>query len=160
MNYPERTSGIMLIGGFSEVNSFLLRNEFKLGIWATSKKLMGLISNVLAIAHEKKRENKKDLSSYIKKVSPEFLEEYYRMGLVYNATDRLKKITCPLLLIYGQRDDYVHHYRHLFKKYISGDVSMILVGNTGHQVPTKKVHALNHILKEFINQTKTHPSYS
>ncbi|MDG5787369.1 alpha/beta hydrolase [Evansella sp. AB-P1] len=159
ISFPDRIKGIVLIGGFPEVNSFLLRNEFKLGIWATDKKLMTLIANVLAFAHEKKPEKRKDLSDYVKQVSPEFLEEYYRMGLKYKATDRLKGIHCPVLLIYGQRDDYVHHYRHLFQQYIAGDVSMILVGNTAHQVPTKKVHALNHILKDFMRKAENQYSY-
>ncbi|MFA9559909.1 alpha/beta fold hydrolase [Evansella sp. AB-rgal1] len=156
ISHPERVKGMILIGGFPEVNSFLLRNEFKLGIWATDNKLMGLISNVLAFAHEKDPRKRKDLSNYVKKITPEFLEDYYRMGLKYKATDRLSKITCPLLLVYGQRDDYVHHYRHLFQKYNSGEVSMILIGNVGHQVPTKKVHAFNHIVKDFIRKHEKH----
>lgn len=158
INYPDRVRGIIIIGGFPEVNSFLLRNEFKLGIWAASNKLMGLISNVLATAHEKRTENRKELAEYVKKVTPEFLEEYYRMGLSYKATDRLGKIVCPLLLVYGQRDDYVHHYRHLFEKYITGEVTMILVGNVAHQIPTKKVHAFNQIIKEFVKENEQLPS--
>ncbi|MDQ0257391.1 pimeloyl-ACP methyl ester carboxylesterase [Evansella vedderi] len=160
INFPDRVRGMIIIGGFPEVNSFILRNEFKLGIWATSQKLMGLVSNVLAFAHEKRQENRKELQEYIKYVSPEFLEEYYRLGLAYNVTDRLKEITCPVLLIYGQRDDYVHHYKDLFDKYITGDVSMILVGNVAHQIPTKKVNALNQILKQFVAKTEQLPSFS
>lgn len=160
ISFPNRITGMILIGGFPEVSSFLLKNEFRIGILASGGKLIDLIANVLAIAHEKQKLYRKDLTNYIKRVSPEFLEEYYRMGLKYKATDRLQKIKCPVLLIYGTRDDYVHHYRHYFEQYINGSITMILVGDTAHQIPTKKVHALNRILKNFIEETTKLPDYA
>ncbi|UCZ53061.1 alpha/beta hydrolase [Bacillus shivajii] len=150
IRHPSRVKGIIMIGAFSEVNSFLLRNEFRSGIVATRLKQMPLISYVLAIAHEKDKEKLAELRDYVRRTSPAVLEQYYRMGLAYQSTERLKDIQCPVLLIYGERDDYVHHYRHLFRIHCKTDVSMVLVGETGHQVPTKKGHALNHIMKEFI----------
>ncbi|MBU9714895.1 alpha/beta fold hydrolase [Evansella tamaricis] len=159
IKFPERIKGVVLLGSFSEVNSILLRNEFKLGIWATRNKMMNLVSNVLAGAHEWNPFKMYQLSSYIKQTSPEILEKYYRMGLNYVSTDRLRQITCPVLLIYGERDDYVHHYRHLFKKYVQGPVTMILVGSVAHQTPTKKGSALNQIIKNFIHEYEN-PSYT
>ncbi|MBU9724322.1 alpha/beta fold hydrolase [Bacillus alkalicola] len=158
ISYPERIKGIVLLGSFPEVNSFLLRNEFKLGIWAMENKLMGLLSNVLAGAHEWNPIKMFQLSSYIKQSNPEILEAYYRMGLEYESTERLTKVTCPVTLIYGERDDYVHHYRHLFKKYVQGPVTVILVGNVAHQTPTKKGSAINQIIKNFIKDTERNPS--
>ncbi|SDZ44670.1 Pimeloyl-ACP methyl ester carboxylesterase [Evansella caseinilytica] len=158
ISFPDRVKGIILIGAFPEVNSFLLKNEFRLGIWATDKKLMNLIANVLAIAHEKETEERKELSAYVKKTSPVVLEKYYQIGLDYQATQRLEKIKCPVLLVYGQHDDYVHHYRHLFQKYVSWPVSAILVGNVAHQIPTKKVAAFNQIVKTFVKDNEKQPS--
>ncbi|WP_096185912.1 alpha/beta fold hydrolase [Evansella halocellulosilytica] len=153
IRHPNRIQGVIGIGSFPEVNSFLLRNEFRSGIIAAKLKQMRLISNVIAIAHEKDKEKRSELRDYLKRTSPAVLEQYYRIGLKYQATARLKEIQCPILLIYGERDDYVHHYRHLFRTHCQTEVSIILVGETGHQVPTKKGHALNHILKQFIKKT-------
>lgn len=152
IKYPERVLGIILMGGFPEVNSFLLRNEFKLGILAARAKQMSLLSNVLAVAHERNQRNKRDLTNYIRLSPPSLIEKYYRLGLEYSATERLHQIYCPVLLIYGTRDDYVHHYRHLFTEKVSGDVQVILIDDVGHQLPTKKSSAVHEIVKEFIRK--------
>ncbi|WP_093052958.1 alpha/beta fold hydrolase [Salipaludibacillus aurantiacus] len=152
IQYPDRVRGIILMGGFSEVNSFLLRNEFRLGIYAARAKQMGLIANVLALAHEREPRRKKDLADYVKRMSPHLLEQYYRLGLAYSATARLEQIQCPVLLLYGNRDDYVHHYRHLFHEKVSGPVETILLGDVGHQLPTKKSSAVHHLIKQFVKK--------
>ncbi|WP_416147805.1 alpha/beta fold hydrolase [Salipaludibacillus sp. HK11] len=150
IRYPCRVRGIILMGGFSEVNSFLLRNEFRLGILAAKAKQISLIAAVLSLAHEREASKKEDLSSYIKKMSPKLLEEYYRLGLAYTATDRLHKIHCPVLLLYGNRDDYVHHYRHAFRTCASGPVHTVLVGDVGHQLPTKRASAVKQVVRQFV----------
>ncbi len=150
IRYPNRVRGIILLGGFPEVNSFLLRNEFKLGILATRAKQMNVVSNVLAVAHERNQRNKRELSNYVRLTPASVLEKYYRIGLEYTATKRLHKITCPLLLMYGTRDDYVHHYRHLFTENVTGEVEVVLIDDVGHQLPTKKSSAVHEIIKTFI----------
>lgn len=154
IRYPERILGIVLMGGFSEVNSFLLRNEFKLGIWAARTKKMQLISTVLSAAHEWNSKKKRELSSYIRLTPTTLLEQFYRLGLHYSSTNRLKNIHCPVLLIYGTRDDYVHHYRHLFVDNVSGTVEVVLIDDVGHQLPTKKSSAVHDIIKSFIRRHK------
>jgi pimeloyl-ACP methyl ester carboxylesterase len=159
INYPDRLKGVILLGGFPEVNSFLLRNEFKLGIWAAENKWMGLLAGVLAGAHEwKSLKNMWQLASYVKRTPPEVLEEYYRLGLEYKATDRLGKIQCPMLLVYGQRADYLHHYRKLFSRKMRAPLDMILVGNVAHQTPTRKGSAINKIVKDFIVKHEAAPA--
>jgi len=150
IRHPDRVLGIVLMGGFSEVNSFLLRNEFRLGIIAAKVKQMKLISTVLTIAHEREHRKKQDMMHYIQRMSPKLLEEYYRLGLSYKATNELKYIHCPILLLYGSRDDYVHHYRHLFHKYANGPVQTVLVDDVGHQLPTKRASAVKQIVKQFV----------
>lgn len=152
LRYPERVRGIILMGGFPEVTSFLLKNEFRLGIFTAKVKQMKLISFVLAIAHERERDKKQDLAHYIQRMSPKLLEEYYRLGLYYKATDRIKDMTCPILLLYGSRDDYVHHYRLPFQKYAKGPVRMVLVDDVGHQLPTKRASAVKQVVKKFVFQ--------
>lgn len=153
ISYPHRVKGIIIIGGFPEVNSFLLKNQFRVGISTSALNMGKLIANVLAIAHEKNEQKRNDLAQYIEHTPPQILKEYYKAGLQHKTTDKLHRITCPTLLIYGVRDDYVHHYRHYFEHRVTGPLSIILVGNTAHQIPTKKVSALNQIIKNFVNET-------
>ncbi|WP_026691628.1 alpha/beta fold hydrolase [Alteribacter aurantiacus] len=149
IRYPERTRGMVLLGGFSEVNSFLLRNEFRSGIIAARLKKMRTISEVLAAAHEKGG-NRKDLAEYIRRTSPTFLANLYDLGLHYKSTDRLHHIRCPVLLVYGQWDYYVHHYRFIFQKKLQVPCDVIFIGKASHQLPTKHPKVLNHVLHEFV----------
>ncbi|PYZ96125.1 hydrolase [Alteribacter lacisalsi] len=153
IRYPERTRGIVLLGGFSEVNSFLLRNEFRSGIIAARLRKMRTISEVLAAAHEK-GEKRKELADYVRRTSPAFLAELYDMGLHYKSTDRLHRITSPVLLVYGQCDYYVHHYRYIFQKQLRVPCDVIFVAMASHQLPTKHHSELNRILKEFTEKTR------
>ncbi|WP_280770477.1 alpha/beta fold hydrolase [Salipaludibacillus daqingensis] len=153
IRYPKRVRGLILMGGFSEVSTFLLKNEFRIGILAAKAKQMKLISIALAIAHEREWSIRKDLSDYILRMSPELLEEYYRIGLEYKATDRLKDINCPILLLYGSRDEYVHDYRLPFEKYAPGPVQTVLIDDVAHQLPTKRASAVKQIVKQFVSNT-------
>ncbi|WP_158282311.1 alpha/beta fold hydrolase [Salipaludibacillus keqinensis] len=150
IRYPERVRAIVLMGGFSEVTSFLLKNEFRLGILAAKAKQIGLIANVLTFAHERESRKKRDLSEYIQRTSPEILEQYYRVGINYSSTARLEKIYCPVLLLYGTRDEYVHQYRHAFQNRVSGPVETVFIGDVAHQLPTKKSSAVHQILTQFV----------
>ncbi|RNA67854.1 alpha/beta fold hydrolase [Alteribacter keqinensis] len=149
IRYPERTRGMILLGGFSEVNSFLLRNEFRSGIVAARLKKMRTISEVLAAAHEKGGK-RKELAEYVRRTSPSLLADLYELGLHYKSTDRLHHITCPVLLVYGQWDYYVHHYRLIFQKKLKVPCDVIFIGKATHQLPTKHSKVLNRVIHEFI----------
>ncbi|TMW72129.1 alpha/beta fold hydrolase [Alteribacter natronophilus] len=158
IRYPERTRGIVLLGGFSEVNSFLLRNEFRTGIIAARLRGMRTISEVLAAAHEKGA-RRKELADYVRRTSPAFLAELYDLGLHYKSTDRLHRITSPVLLVYGQCDYYVHHYRYIFQKHLRVSCDVIYVSMANHQLPTKHPKELNRILKEFTEKTRNREAH-
>ncbi|QKS72801.1 alpha/beta hydrolase [Paenalkalicoccus suaedae] len=148
IKYPERTIAAAIIGGFPEVNTFLLKHEFKLGLWATKNNHMTLLSDVIAAAHELQGEYRVELKNYIKAVSSKTLHAYYKAGIHYTSTNRLHQVSCPFLVLYGSRDDYVHAYRHMFVSQIKG-VEIVLVDGVGHQIPTKKPRTLAYILRDF-----------
>ncbi|WP_096203011.1 alpha/beta fold hydrolase [Bacillus sp. FJAT-45350] len=151
ISYPDRTLGVILCGGFSEVNSLLLRNEFRLGIWAASNKLMSLFSNVLSKAHCKTKEFQQELADYILRTNPQVLEKMYEEGLHYKSTDRLNEINVPLLLAYGELEFYTHHYQYPFRNSIN-DVEVVYISKATHQLPTKNYQELNRIITGFIKR--------
>lgn len=59
----------------------------------------------------------------------------------------------PLLLVYGQKDYYVHSYQYAFQKYVK-NVEVVYVSNVKHQVPTLKGEELNAIIHQFVNKNK------
>ncbi|MED1601608.1 alpha/beta hydrolase [Alkalihalophilus marmarensis] len=149
LKYPNITAGVVLIGGFPEVTSFLLDKEFKLGMWAAKKKWMNLISYVLPHAHFKNKEHAKEMQSVIKEVNPDVLSETYRLGYEYQSIGRLNQLTVPLLLIYGSRDLIMHNYMYDYLKR-AHDVEVVYVQGVAHQVPTKRQDECNQAIREWL----------
>ncbi|WP_026672762.1 alpha/beta fold hydrolase [Alkalihalobacterium bogoriense] len=153
LSYPERAIALIMSGSFPEVNNFILRNEFKLGIWATELNAINLVANVLATAHCKKHETafRHELAEHIKRTNPDVLSRMYKAGLQYRSTEHLHEIKVPVLLIYGSLSFYLHHYIDMFKKRLE-DVTVVLVEKATHQVPTKHAQEFNCIIKSFIEK--------
>jgi pimeloyl-ACP methyl ester carboxylesterase len=163
IRYPNLVEGLLLIGAFSEVNSLLLGGEFLLGITASKMKMMKLLANVISNAHSYSKAFGKEMADYFLRTDADILYQMYLEGLYYNCTKKLPSISCPILLIYGQRDYYVHHYQYKFMKR-HHNTKVIYVSGARHQIPTKHSTILNAITKQFIqNQTmnsKTKGSHS
>lgn len=150
LKYPDRVLGVILMGGFPEVNSFLLRNEFRLGIYSAQFKLMKLMAFALASAHTRSEIFQLELNDYVKKTDPEVLRNMYNEGLHYKSTDRLHQLNVPLLLIYGGKDHYVHHYQKIFQEKVKTNVDIVYISGAKHQIPTKHSLELNKIISNFI----------
>lgn len=151
LNNPNRIEGIILIGGFPEVNTLLLSSEFKLGIYTVKMKGINFLAKVLGKAHGTTKEYKKALECYIRKTNPEILYQMYVKGLKYKCTHRLNEIKVPVLLIDGALDFYMHSYQKLLKREIPNS-RLVLIPKARHQIPTRKSTELNHIINEFVEE--------
>ncbi|WP_226680771.1 alpha/beta fold hydrolase [Sutcliffiella horikoshii] len=163
MRYPELVDGLFLIGAFSEVDSFLLGSEFLLGILASKMNLKHLLANVIANAHAYSKDFGKEMANYYLHTDADTLHQMYVEGLSYNCTNSLASIKCPIVLIYGQRDYYVHHYQYKFMT-SHHNTKVVYISGARHQIPTKHPTVLNMIMKKFIQnqmiveKTKGSPS--
>lgn len=153
LTYPERTLGLVTSGSFPEVNSFVLRNEFRLGILVTHMKGMTFLANVLAKAHFKRHETVfiQRLVSHIKRSNPHIVRDMYIEGLHYRCTERLHEIKVPMLLMYGGLSFYLHHYRYMFLERVR-DLDIAFVENATHQLPTKNTREFNRLLTQFVKE--------
>ncbi|WP_243385322.1 alpha/beta fold hydrolase [Bacillus kexueae] len=149
LSYPNKVRGLILIGGFSEVTSPLLHAEFLLGIKVAKLGMLPLLAKTISNAHAPSKTFKKHLYQYMLKTNRKTLIEMYESGVEYRSTDRLHEINVPVLLVYGQHDYYVHHYKHHFLQNIE-KVDVIYIANVSHQVPTKQAPALNNVISQFI----------
>jgi pimeloyl-ACP methyl ester carboxylesterase len=152
LSHQNRVLGLILCGGFPEVNSFLLKNEFRLGIYAAQFKLMKLMSFALATSHTRSKLYELELADYVKKTDPKVLRHMYNEGLHYKSTDRLHELTVPLLLVYGANDHYVHHYQEIFLEHVPTHVDIVYITGAKHQIPTKHSNELNKIIYNFIKR--------
>lgn len=151
LKFPERTEGIILCGGFSEVNSFLLHEEFNIGIFLSRIKAIPFLSKVLSTSHAKTKNFQKDLEGYVKETNSPMLKNLYEHGLTYNCSDDLSNIQCPILLVYGSTDYYIHHYQSIFLEK-NNNVKIVYISNVGHQIPTKQPHEFNRVVHDFVHQ--------
>ncbi|NEU30445.1 alpha/beta hydrolase [bacterium LRH843] len=153
LRYPERTAGLILIGGFPEVSSFLLKKEFELGIWAAGKQWMTLFSYVLPAAHFNSQESRREMAEFIKRADGETVKDTYESGIRYVSTDRLETLSVPLLLMYGKRDRYMMSYLLPFCQKVK-DVEIVLISEVAHQVPTKRPEECNAIIHQWIKRKR------
>jgi pimeloyl-ACP methyl ester carboxylesterase len=148
LRYPDKVKMLILIGGFSEVCTTLLRYEFLLGIYAAKIGVVPLLANVLAKSHEKNKKEQQEIKQYVRLVNKKDLVNMYEKGLAYSCTKRLRLLRMPILLIYGARDNYMHPYEKLFRKKVP-HAKIIHIENARHQIPTKHHCELNGILKTY-----------
>ncbi|GAE26854.1 hydrolase [Halalkalibacter wakoensis JCM 9140] len=149
--YPEMTKGVILISSFPEVSSFLLSQEFNLGIWAAKNELLNLFSIVLPKAHFRKKEEQRKMAFFIKQGDSSTLKKIYEQGKQYVSTDRLKQLNVPVLLIYGKLDAFTPHYSLAFFKELK-DADIVFVSGVAHQVPTKRPDQCNAVIDSWITR--------
>jgi pimeloyl-ACP methyl ester carboxylesterase len=149
LSHPDRVSGLILMGGFPEVNTFLLGSEFKLGIFTVRMKGLPFLAKVLGQAHGTTKEYKKEIEQYVLKANPEILYQMYVEGLKYNCTKRLSTIKVPVLLLDGTRDFYLHSYQRMLEQYIE-NTTKVFISKARHQLPTKHADEVNRIIHQYM----------
>lgn len=155
LKYPDRVMALILSGGFPKVKSFLLAQEFRLGMVTARCKGIKLLAKVLAVSHTKDKHFQREIYKTILKINPTILFQMYKTGLVYNCTDKLSKITKPVLLVYGRKDDYIHKHYKLFEKKLL-NTEIIFIDKARHQIPTKHFLEFNKIVDRFLQKLPSH----
>ncbi|WP_163537552.1 alpha/beta hydrolase [Gracilibacillus sp. YIM 98692] len=151
LTFPDRTAGIILIGGYYDTSNFWLRKEYQLGIWVAKRHWIKLLAAGLAKNHFKDNQAAKEMMDEIVDTDPDMLAKQYQAGLVYNSLDKLHLLEVPLLLIYGARDLYVHAYQKKYRELVK-DVEVVYVQKSKHQVPTRFYHECNAIIQEWVTR--------
>ncbi|PSL45833.1 pimeloyl-ACP methyl ester carboxylesterase [Salsuginibacillus halophilus] len=148
--YPERTKGLVLVGGFPEAASFLLQKEFELGLQVANHAWMNLLGSVLGAAHTSHPGHRQAIRQTVAQADPLAVKALYQHSLSVSVESALDELKVPVTLVYGTGDKYVHGYQLLFEKGLApGQLETVLVGGVMHQVPTRQPAALNAILSDF-----------
>jgi len=147
--YPERTSSIILLGGYPEVRTRGLMLEHQLGMFAV-KNFPHFLAKVLAISHTKDKKVRKKLENHMRKANVHIWYSFYELSLNFSCMNRLSLIKCPLLLIYGTKSDAINRHVQYYKKYVSCQTAFIK--NATHQLPTKFESMVNQIIIGFVQQ--------
>lgn len=149
--FPERLHALIFSGGFPEVNSFLLAQQFRLGMLTARCNGIRLLAKALAISHTMEKAFQQEIYEYVLKVNPTILYQLYETGLHHNCTERLSEITQPLLLVYGRKDDYIHKHYKLFERNMM-KTETIFIDRAKHEIPTRHFTEFNKIIDQFLQK--------
>ncbi|TLS36684.1 alpha/beta fold hydrolase [Pseudalkalibacillus caeni] len=151
LKHPERMEALILSGGFSEVNDFWLRNEFKAGIALSNEKRLPFLAKAVSLGNRSTKADTKMLYDYFMKSDPLTLRKLYKEGLDYNCTKHLPNIKCPLMVVEGQFAFYFHHYQMIFQSLVP-NVETARVSKGFHELPMKFHDPFNHVVRTFLNK--------
>jgi len=154
IEFPERLHALIFSGGYPEVKSFLLAQQFRLGMLTARCNGIKLLAKAIAISHTKEKAFQREIYNYVLKVDPTILYQMYKAGLLFNCTERLSDITQPLLLIYGRKDDYIHKHYRLFERNMI-KTETIFIDRAKHQIPTSNFIEFNKIIDHFLQKLPT-----
>ncbi|WP_347548368.1 alpha/beta hydrolase [Pseudalkalibacillus hwajinpoensis] len=152
IKHQQRVAGIILCGGFSEVNDVLLDLEFRAG--STVAHNLKLLSWILAKSHAKTIAEFQYLKAYANKTDVESLKQFYEKGRVYSCTKKLSTLRVPFLHLSGERAFYFHHYQQIYKNMLPF-ARIIRVAGAFHELPTKSFREFNHIVRNFVTSIES-----
>lgn len=153
LRYPERVHAVILSGGFSEVSTAILDRQFRLGIWVTKHLGLQPLAHALAVSHFPKSEQKLRGQLYkdVLKANRYVVKAMYQVGHAYVSTTKLATWSVPLLLIYGERVEYLRKYKKLFQRYLS-DCEVRTIKRATHQIPTRHGKEFNELIDSFVEK--------
>lgn len=147
--YPQRTKGLILSGGFSEVSTFAIKKQFQSGI-RLAKNTPALLNQILVSTHSNTAQDRKEMLSYHKQSDPKSWVRYYKESLSFDCTDQLKEWRFPLLFIYGDLAEYMHPYRRIYQRNVHPKAQFVMLTKALHQLPIKHYESFNAEIKRFV----------
>lgn len=150
LNHPQRISGAVLMGGFSEVHSWKLRCELQMAV-VMSKKTHGLLAQAVSWGNADSPEMYRILVEDAKQSNSANVRQYYQNALTFNCTNQLSQIQQPICLLYGENDREFHSYAALLKERLVNH-ELKMVSKAKHQLPTKWTEETNRYIEQFIKE--------
>jgi pimeloyl-ACP methyl ester carboxylesterase len=146
LSFPERTSGLILSGGFSEVQSLGFKYEHIAGMYFV-KHFPHFLAWLISESHTTDEALSRVLYTHMLKANRRMWFEFYEQSLRYTCIGRLHKLKAPLFLMYGSRD-FVNQHLRSYEKYTKYQAA--IVPKVSHQLPTKKWQVFNQLITGFV----------
>lgn len=152
LSYPDRALGGIVVGGMSEVSDRKLRRRIFLASVLSRVGAAGALA--LTIAWNQARTKlalARRLYNDARQGSSNNAKQYYQYSLNYNCTAQLKRISHPVLLVYGERDKKFYRYARMLHEQLPNN-ELVLIEKVSHQIPTKAAKKLNGLIQRFIER--------
>lgn len=149
ITYPERLLGLILIGGFPKVDSFMLDKEFLIGMKLVQHDPEHL-AYVIARSHTDHITFQHALQAYMLLADREVWYTFYERGHEYDCSDKLSSIEAPLLLLYGSRETWMQ--KHIPYYHVCPDATLHEIPRAFHQLPSRQSVHFNRAVEQFIEK--------
>jgi pimeloyl-ACP methyl ester carboxylesterase len=141
--YKNKVSALILIGAYPKV----IHNKLKLMHLAGMKLVRNhpvRLAKIISKAHTKSKMERKELLLHMNKANPEIWYHFYKQSLLYDGIEKMNHCKLPLLLIYGEKSDWLNDQMECYKD--CHPKKIYIIPGASHQIPTLHHDALNAIL--------------
>jgi pimeloyl-ACP methyl ester carboxylesterase len=153
LQHPERTIAVILSGGYSELNNFPPIFFIKTVMYLAKIRQVALAAKLQAKLNKHFPEDEEKIYRYGKKTDAQRAYEYCKTGLDYKSTFSLRRLTMPILLVYGTLETPMHHYQDPFRNRAPQTKVVYIKGGT-HQVPPQFFSQFNKAVDLFLRPIK------
>lgn len=156
LNFPDRVKGLIMAGGFPNVDTGLLHFEFVAGMdWV--KRSPETLARLLSHSHFRSEDIKEELCRHMAKSDPDAWHAYYGSCLSYDCRERLSKITKPILLIYGNKEFWINHHAKYYQA--CPDVTLMIIERAYHQTPATHWPVFNQMVEKFVQEKEAYEKH-
>ncbi|PPA71174.1 alpha/beta fold hydrolase [Jeotgalibacillus proteolyticus] len=149
--YPDRTVALILSGGYPKLTTITPKFFIKSVMLMAKARMIPLAAKLQAKLNKYFSEDEKDIYDYARKADAKRVYEYCKAGLEYDSTPALKRLTMPVLLLYGSLEKPMHRYGIPFEKQAPNTKVMFIDKGT-HQLPSRSFSAFNRALDDFLQE--------
>jgi pimeloyl-ACP methyl ester carboxylesterase len=146
LRFPDRIMGVVLSGGFPEVESKIFKYEHLIGMYMV-KHYPELLIKIIANSHTSFEPFRNALIDHMLKADRKVWFQFYQESLYYSCVERLQEWNSPLFLIYGSKDFTNQHLRAYRKKV---PIQTAVVKKAYHQVPVHNWKLFNQLIAGFV----------
>jgi pimeloyl-ACP methyl ester carboxylesterase len=157
LRHPDAVAGLILAGGFSEVNELYLHTRFRLAQTVAALHGVSLLARSTASSHLDDRTERRHWMGHARQTDARTLCRLYAAGHRYRCTERLQEIRVPVLLVYGQQDKPMHAYGRLLAEHLP-HARLALIPGVKHQVVTRGAGPFNERCREFVQSVGREPA--
>jgi pimeloyl-ACP methyl ester carboxylesterase len=141
--YEKRVSALILVGGYPKVTNPKLIWMHHMGMKMV-RDHPARLSGIISRAHFKDKLEREKLRGHMNKANPYIWYQFYEQSLHYDGIKQVEKLPIPLLLIYGERSDWINSHLKLYNDCYPKKI--YIIPGASHQIPTRYHDALNNIL--------------
>lgn len=149
--YPDRFYGGIVLSGLSEASDAYLRARIGIAVSLCRMNAKRALALAICFGNADSSTTFANLYREAMRGNAENWEQYYRFSLSYNGTARLKRISAPVLLMFGKKDRKFYRYADILRRQLPNN-KLVMVRGVHHQLPTKAAVAVSETMRAWIQE--------